>query len=269
MFCPHCGNEIKNPDTKFCGKCGKAIINHTTPTPTPQNAQMPQAATSPAKSPAQQSTSVPYTPPQRVAPVVHKTAKVHVPSKPLIGRESLISFGLHSLLCLLFAGISVLMILLLNFEDTVKLHTLSGEGDAGLFSIGELLGTMINGNEIFNPTTLSTALAMLTYLLVFSMPAFALISFVGSLTSKKPAPFYVLFFIMAFLSVIYISALIPLSDLLVPEFRQAAALDGSVILADAGNLTAGKIFIFTSIAAVLTLASIVVTVIIGKRRNKK
>ena len=135
--------------------------------------------------------------------------------------------------------------------------------------LSELLSIMTKGNDIFNPTAVTSAMGIGAYILIFSIPAFALISLIGSIAKKKAGAFYVTFTIMSILSAIYIALIAPLSNILTPDLEKAAALDASVIIADAGNFISVKLIVFASISAVLSIGSAVLGAVIGKRRNKK
>ena len=275
MFCPYCGNEIKNTNTKFCGKCGKALNVQKPQAPAPQttsaqpavNSNTPVAA--PAATPVREA-HIPVTPMRTQAtPALRPQKAREMSASPLISKQSLITASLQFSLALLYAGISFLLIFMLFIPDSITLQSLSGEGDEGTLMLSELLSIMTKGNDIFNPTAVTSAMGIGAHILIFSIPAFALISLIGSIAKKKAGAFYVTFTIMSILSAIYIALIAPLANILTPDLKKAAALDASVIIADAGNFISVKLIVFASISAVLSIGSAVLGAAIGKRRNKK
>lgn len=226
MFCPHCGKENDNKSV-FCAACG-IRINESPAAP-------PQAV--PAKNYA-----------------------------PLIKKETMIKFSLASVLVLLYAGISIIFIMLLTFEDSITVNTVFNSSLSKDLTLEELLEILISGNKIFNPTPLSTALGVGLYALVYSLPAFALIALIGAFIGKKTFAFYTVSSIITVLTAAIVTLITPLSVMLIPDFKQVIARSVGVIVGDVDNVTFVPIIIFVAIALVLLIAAGIVTRIFNKRR---
>ena len=234
MFCPHCGKE--NKDTSlFCAGCGKQLKN--------------AASVSNAN-----------------VPTITKPAKVNA---PLIKKETMSQIILAAIIVLLFAGVFVLFLLLLNKEDAVSVSTLFDSSVKGTVSLKEILNILISGNKVFNPTVISAAIGIGIYIFIYSIPIFALISLIATISNKKSLALYIVSTIITVLSAATSVLVTPISVLIIPGFKQAVAATAGVMFNDINSIIFIPTIVFASIIVVLTVIIGILIGIFGKRRAKK
>ena len=240
MFCPHCGSQNDNNST-FCGSCGKPLD--------PSPAAAPQTATQVL--------------PKRVAPAVTK------PTAPLITKEAMVKGTLAVILTLLYAGLAALFIMMLNFEDTIAVESAFDSGAGGHLTLKTFLDVLVGGNRIFNPTPLSAAIGIGAYILIYSVPAFALMALIGTFIDKKGSRLYVVSTIITAMASAAIIAVIPVATKLLPDFKQALSVNAGLIFDDVDNLSFTSFIIVAAIAVVLIIITGIITSMFNKRRAQK
>ncbi len=256
MFCPFCGTDNKQP-TKFCGGCGKLLPEETAVVP---------PVTPPTEIKTDNTPQAKYK-----APKINIKKTIGAPKtshSSIINKKNIISAILILLQLGLYVGISVIMIMLINMQETIIVIPTSEKAKEIPLALSEMLNLMLNGNRLFNPAMTSTSLAIGAYIFIYSLPAVAGICFLGSLIVRKSKAFNAAFTIMSLLSEIYIVVTIHLTMILCPEIKQGIALYCNMIIGDVGGLTVTKIITWVSIAAALTIIAAIISAISKKRMNK-
>ncbi len=244
MFCPNCGHNVKASMT-FCEKCGSRLDSSANNCLTPQNTKNTIIINNPPPAQAVKSTT------------------------PLIKKSTLANAGLSLLLIAIYVGISFIFILLINMKDTILIETAYDASQQSYMTLKEFLDFLISGNRIFNPTFISSILAISTYLLVYSVPVFAVIGILATILRKKQVAFHAVFSVMIALASITVAIIIPLSAILIPELRQAISISVGVIFEDINQFSSNTLIIFAIISLILLVLSGVITALLNKRRSKQ
>ncbi|MBQ9742871.1 MAG: zinc-ribbon domain-containing protein [Ruminococcus sp.] len=289
MFCPKCGNEIKG-QVKFCPKCGRSLTPNAQTTP-PQNEPAPVApaqsaptAQAPVTPPPYPTNNAPQYPvnstPQ--APVAYnnqkpaptntpkpKKQKVKKEKSPVDSKKLLITCVLTLILFCLYALTSYIALALPSMEDTIIVSTISDSDNEIGITLGEMLSVMIHGNRIFYPTAISSALGTITYIFLYSVPVFAGLAFVGSVINKRATSLNIAFSVISLISAAVSALVVPVTVMLIPEFKQLLSINAGVVFNDIGKLSCTKLMIFAGLTVLLVIASIVFSAIVKVRRNKK
>lgn len=256
MFCPQCGKELK-ADVIFCNGCGKRLQKEPEVSTTPAVAQTPTVV--------------------QVPTVVQKPAVVQAPAdtpapkekKPSIfTKDNFTKAGLILLSGVLYALVAVLFLFIININDTISIKTLFDDDISKHMTLNELLIIMIKGNRIFNPTAISTALGIWTYLLIFSLPVFALISYINILISKKSNRLHIVFCVIVGLSAVTNAVITPVSVKLVSGLKQAISVSVGILPEDIDTFGFIPLIIASVIAVVITVISTIVIFSLRKRRGK-
>lgn len=174
--------------------------------------------------------------------------------------------GLSALLVLLYAGIALLFFLLLDMEETIALKTLFDDDVCGYLTFREYLTLLTEGNRIFYPTVVSTALGMGMHVLIWAVPVFGLLAVIGAIARKGAGRLYTAACVVSSLTAVLTGLIVPLSMWLIPGMRQALAVSGGVIFADMDGVSVMMLLIFAAAALVLVIAAGIVTAMLNKRR---
>ncbi len=292
MFCPKCGNEIKG-QVKFCPKCGRSLVANTQTTPDQaETAPVVQAPSAPATPVAQAPVTTPPYPTNNVPqypvnnnsqpPVAYNAqrpapAKAPKPKKqkakkaksPVDTKKLLITCVLTLILFCLYATTAYIALALPSMEDTILVSTVSDSKNEIGITLGEMLSVMINGNRIFYPTAISSALGTITYIFLYSVPVFAGLAFVGSIINKRATSLNIAFSVISLLSAVVSALVVPMTIMLIPEFKQLLSINAGVVFNDIGKLSCTKLMIFAGLMVLLIIASVVFSAIVKARRNKK
>lgn len=234
MFCNSCGNKIED-GVKFCTSCGKPIEQAT-----------------------------------EITPTISKDVQTKVVKerKPLIAKSTATSIGIALLLAVLYAGISSIFVLLLNMSDTILVKSAFDKDMNGYLTLQEFLDILLNGNRIFNPTTVSTAIGSAVYIFIYAVPAFAGLALIAAFIGKKSVALHTVFSIMSVISAAVVAVAAPISIKLVPEIKQAIAINMGMLFEDIKAFSYTKLFIFAGVIIVLLIASCIVAGVLNKRRAK-
>ncbi len=238
MFCPNCGTENKT-GSAFCQSCGQRLQDEVAPTAVSE-----------------------------VVPVISQPAQIGV-KKPLLSKKLAIDILLYFILAAVCFGMSFTVLKLYTVQEAIGVNSLFEKEIHGYLTVKEFCEMLLKGNAAFNPTAASTALAIGAYLFIFGTPALVALSFIGTaLFGKKIRFLHILSVIYSAVSALFVALLAPLSKLLVPELIVAIAKQQVMLAGDVGALVYTKPIIFGVIVLLLTVASIVLTAIVNKRRLK-
>ncbi len=280
MFCPYCGNNL-NDSAKFCPKCGKQIPQKSNKKPTvpdtqstpvveqkvPVTPEVSAPVYTPPVTPQQPQTPV-YTPPVQPKIKKAKPVKEKKVREPLFTKDKMTTFGLSALLFAIYAGISLIFILLLNMEGTISVETVSNSKRDITLTLSECLNIMISGNRIFNPTAMSTAAGLATYIFVYATPAFALVAFMCYIFKTKAVYMNIASTIVSGITALTTALVVPMATVVVSGYKQALSINAQVLFDDIDKITTTKLLIFVGINVALIIASFVITLILKKRRAK-
>lgn len=233
MFCPYCGKENEN-DSLFCVDCGKQLSEPQPITPAPQT---------PIKKPKERS--------------------------PLITKEVRNKWLIALILILLYTGISALFIILLNLENSIAIKTVFDDDVTKHITLNQLLKAFVSGNKVFNPTTVTLALGVGTYTLIYSVPVFSVIALIGTFSGKKVFGLYTVSSVVTVLSVAATLLIAPLSLILIPDFKQVISASAGIVFNDFDKITFIPIIVFSVLIIALLVAIGIVTGLFNKRRTKK
>lgn len=257
MFCPFCGNN--NPDAiKFCGKCGGNLqtFNKSAPTPTPKPTTPP--------------TPKPTTPPPtRVTPPPIRPAKPAAPPKPPkekkpIDKQKVQQVCLQLLLVLLYSAIAVALLLFLHGENSIQVKPEMSQD----LSINQFLNIAIKGNRLFHPTVLSISLGIATLILLYAVPVFALVAMVGCFLKQKAVKLHTVYMVASCTAAAVMTLVPPLALRLVPDFKQALALQAGALADDLTGVIVSPLWLLLLLLAVPVVASSIVLSVINKKKVK-
>ena len=153
-------------------------------------------------------------------------------------------------------------------KDTVVIKAVSEKSDDLLFTMKDIMNLFTEGNRLFYPTTLTTTATLCINIFIYCIPVFAFICLFGAAASKNSKPFNTLFTVISVFSSMIVTAIIPVTIAVVPDFNTALALYANVLVDDIGTVTVTKILLFAILSIALTIAASVITSIEIKRRNK-
>ncbi len=256
MFCSNCGTENKM-GSAFCSACGQRL-SETVPAPvveTPVEAAAP-VVEAPVAAPV---VEVPV-----AAPVVKKA------KKPLLSKKTAVDILLYFILAALCFGVVFTLLKLFTVQEAIGVNSLYEKEIHGYLTVKEFCEMLLKGNAAFNPTAASTALAIAAYLLIFGAPALIALSFIGTAVFGNRFSFlHILSVIYSVVAALFVAMLAPLSKMLVPELTVAIAKQQVMLAGDVGGLEFIKPIIFGVIVLLITVALIVLTTIVNKRRLAK
>ncbi len=183
-------------------------------------------------------------------------------------KNVVINGGIRLIIAALYAGVFLLLFFGFKAEKSIVVHTLFNEKVCGYMSVQNFSDMLINGNKIFNPTAISIALGACTSVLMWAVPAFGLLALVSTFFKKPTVKPAVCFTIISLLAASVFALTVFLAELFVPFLPQVLAEEFNFIPSDVGATTYVKPIIFASIAFILTVASLITTIILNKRRSK-
>lgn len=242
MFCPACGKSLAD-DAKFCNGCGKQINSSVIEIP-------------------QTTTEVNIDPVPENKPVAEKK-KLNINVKKLF-----IKIGIGILLTALYVGISAIFLMVLNTDESIVINTIYESDVSHHVTLEKFLEILIDGNRIFNPTMVSTALGIGLYILIYAVPIFAGIALVTTLINKRFFSLNIVFSIISVISAAAVALVTPAAVKFVPELNQAIGVNNGIIFDDIAEFEFEKLVIFAAIAAAFIVAIIIVTIIYNKRGIK-
>ncbi len=251
MFCPKCGNQLSD-GAAFCGKCGTSI-----------------------NKPQQDNIGAPVAPkPQQnyVAPPVAKPAPRKIKEKKekttpsIFTKNNLIKSVMLLFIILLYAGTAFVTVASLLTENTVNAVSLFNEEVVRGMDLNTLLNLLVYGNRVFNPSAISLALGIWSYIIIYSIPVFALFAIIGLFASKKVSRLHIVFTFMSILSLITMFAL-SLAPRFIPGLKGAFAVAVGIITEDISRFTFLPIIIIAAIIFVLLVVTTVLNVVLSKKRR--
>ncbi len=264
MFCPRCGNEIKT-GASFCGKCGKELKvakKDTTPT-TSVSPTIPVSTTQ--RNISQFNPSRAFSP--RPTKVIKPKSQKSISS--VLTKNNVITFFIFLALIACYIGIIIILTSLLNTGDAIIVDVDYKKDTIISITLKEYLDLLVVGNRLFNPTAISTAIGICVYLFIYGAPAFIVLNFIYLIFNKKVLSIHICSSIFSVISALISLLAIPLSLLLVADFKSALALRLCVLLEDISLLSYTKLIINAIIVIVLAILSAVIAIILNKRRSTK
>ena len=146
--------------------------------------------------------------------------------------------------------------------DLVSINFLKSDETAFKLSIEHFMTASVSGVGIYNPSHISIAFGMGALLFVYSVPAFALLSFIAYIINKGFTALHTLFMISSITASVFIGAYIPVAKLIIPWFTELADPANQILSNDLGSIG----FLIPAIFAVLAIAVVIVgTVIVFKK----
>lgn len=254
MFCPYCGTENDN-GTTFCQFCGNEL-SATTATAVAPNIPITPANTTNTPS---------YTAPNTQAPAKPAKSKKTIDIKKLS-----LDILFYFLLAAAYFGLSFIMFIIFSKEDAISATSAFDSDISKAISLKEFCSVMINGNTFFNPTGISTALAIGMYIAVYGTAPVAAIAFLSSVIGKKKGfPIHLLSVFFSILSASLLAIIVPISTRFVPNLKIALAEKFIMLRNDIGDFDFSILIIFAALILVMTLLTIIFTAIANKRRETK
>lgn len=239
--------------------------------PQPAPVQEPAATATPAFVPKPTATPAPKavpaaTPKPAPAP---KPVKIKKERKPIvINKKMIVTVILLIVLALVYAATAAIPFLLMDRTETVVVTTIFDDDVFGYFTLKDFAGLLMNGNKLFNPTSVSLTLAICVQVFTYCVPVFAGIAFIAACANKKSVPLHVLSSIMTGLYSVIIALSVPLSTWLIPNFKDAIAVSLKFIMGDVASVSSTAFIIVAGIMMGLVVISSILVGIIAKRRAK-
>lgn len=267
MFCPYCGNEIKNGVT-FCGKCGSEIR-------TPGKERIFTASVKPKSSGAQpllsdlSPSAVSGLSDIKNAKSNKSTTRKENRKTVAITKNDVITFVISAAFPVIYVGIIILLLSLINISDSISVKTNYDNGFIANLTLKEFLDILISGNRAFYPTALSLCFGIGVYVFVYGAAVFAVLGLLHTLFSKKSIALHICSSLLSMLASVFVILIAPLSIRFVNGFKQALAINTGVILDEISSVSCIKLIIFTVLVFVLVILSTVLAFVIKKRRGKR
>lgn len=267
MFCPYCGNEIKKGVT-FCGKCGLEMK-------TPGKERIFTAPAKPKSSSAHHflsdfsSSAVSELGDTKTAELNKNTIRKRNRKTVAITKNDVITFVISAAFPVIYAGIIILLLSLINISDTISVQTNYDNGFIANLTLKEFLDLLISGNRAFYPTALSLCFGIGVYVFVYGAAAFAVLGLLHTLFSKKSIALHICSSFLSMLASVFVILIAPLSIRFVNGFKQALAINTGVILDEISSVSFIKLIILTILVFVLVILSTVLAFAIKKRRGKR
>ena len=236
MFCPFCGNN--NADgVKFCGNCGKDLQSF--------------APTAPAAAPKK-----PLITPRPAAP--QKPPRERKP----INVAALKQVCLQLLLALLYLGMAAVLLLFFHSIGAVQVDGVRGSE----MTLTTFLAFLTEGNFLFHPTTMSTAMAVGVQVLLYAAPAFCLLAAVGAFLKKKYTALHISAVLVTVLSAASVMLAAPLCLWFVPQFKEALSLQLAVLAENMGAVTVTPVWVLPAAAVVWMVATSLLLAIVNRKK---
>lgn len=265
MFCPFCGTSLEDA-AKFCTKCGKSL-QESSPKPPSDNSLFdvppPEPLSPPAAAPTSAATTPAPAPEQKEFKIPPRPKKPN----PLTQKKTWISIGFYTLLAVLYAASAVLLLLLASRDGSIGAVIASRDKTVDAFSLNSFADLLTDGNYIFNPTALSTALGILIRALLWSVCGFSIIAFLGVFSRKKSASLYTSYCILTGIASLTVAFITPLASSLVPQLKYAVSVAAGVLTEDLASLSFLPLIIGALLAVLPLVAAGIVLRIFNNRRN--
>lgn len=287
MFCPKCGT--KNENTNFCAACGAQlpVRKDAAPVAAKSNesvAHKPMTAPNQAPAfpnqPAVNQNRPPINPNPPISPKKPflkqnqmfqnlKPTAPATPSKPIFTKENIIEWSLRFALIALYTCISLLFILSFGMKKQIFISSAFNESFKASITLDAFLDLLIKGNNLFNPTILSTSLGVLTNILFWSVPVFAVLAFISSFSKKGKMTFNTISAVISSLSALFLALIVPICVNFVPDFKMALSAKIGILAEDITSVTCTTLIIHAVTVIVFVAATIVISSILNKRREQK
>lgn len=288
MFCPKCGKSLPE-SAAFCNGCGTQI--HKKTAPTPENpitvqAQAPSLITKTIEADAkktapatpQQSApkpafqSMPLTQ-QSTKPVTkslkaQKPPKQKKPKKQILTKDNIINVVIWLLLVLVYAAISFICVSVLEAANTITLKSAHNNFEYNLY-FNEFLSILLNGNRAFNPTAISTTIALCVTIFCYATPVACGISALGALLTKKVIRFNIMASLVSIITSLLIMFCVSFSLRFAPVISDALSNHAGMLSDDIKTITYSPLIIVGVIILALVVVTMVISIILYSRRRKK
>ena len=176
----------------------------------------------------------------------------------------------YFLLAAAYCGLSVIMLTTFSNADAISANSIFDPDISNSMSLQDFCSVLINGNTFFNPTGISTALAVGMYILVYGTAPVAAVAFLSSVICKRKGfPMHVLSVIFSVISAAFLAVLVPVSVKLVPNVKAGLSAKLVMLKDDVGNFDYKLLIIFAALMLVMTALTIIFTSVATKRREAK
>ncbi len=271
MFCPKCGT--KNENTNFCVSCGAQLPKPKTAVAAATNATKEVAAQPKPVVNPNPVTTLPKQPvfnQKQALPNIKpaKPATPSIPSEPVFTKENILKWSFRLILAVLYICISLLFILSFGMKKQIFITSAFNESFKASVSLETFLNLLIKGNRVFNPTVISTTLGVLTNILFWSVPVFAVLAFASSFT-KKGKIFNIISSVVSSLSALFMALIVPVCVNFVPDFKTAISAKAGILAEDITSVTFTTFIIHAVVVLLFVVATVVISSILNKRREQK
>lgn len=197
------------------------------------------------------------------------TAKPKKAEKTVAYGPLLTIIGFCLLIAVLYAGITTTFFLLPSAEAGLEIESLYHGDTVSDMTFGSFLTLLTEGNRIFHPTVLSTALGNCLQVLYWLIPFFGALALAGAIFDKNSKRLCTVTSVLIGFTALMTVAIVPLSLWLIPGLQQALALQAGLLHSDLGGVTILQPIITAVVALVLMAGTIIATVVFHNWRAKR
>lgn len=236
MFCPFCGNN--NADgVKFCGKCGKDLQSFAAPAP----------AAAPKKPLFTPAPAAPKKPPRERKPIDPAAVK---------------KVCLQAVLGLLYLGMAAVLPLFFYVFGTVQVEGVRSSQTA----LPAFFAFLTEGNFLFHPTVLTTAVAVGVQVLMYTASSFCLLAAVGVFFKRKHTALQVACGLTYALSAASMTLAAMICLWFVPQFKEALSLQMAVLAERIDVVMVSPVWVLPVAAVVGIVATSVLLGIVNRKK---
>lgn len=256
MFCPYCGTQNDN-GAAFCRVCG-GNLHTASAKPT-----APAAPTAPFEPSAP---GMPYSP----TPSTTESASSPDAAKSIDIKKLALNILFYFLAAAAYFSLSVIILTIFSNGDAISANSVFDPDVSKTMSLQDFCSVMLNGNTFFNPTGISTAIAVGMYIMVYGTAPVAAIAFLSSVIGKKKGfPMQLLSVLFSVISAALLAAIVPVSLRFVPNLKIGLSEKLVMLKTDVGSFDYKILIIFAALILVMTLLTVIFTAIANKRREAK
>lgn len=234
MFCPGCGTQLPD-DSQFCGNCGISLKEFT----------------------------------QNQTPVKKEKTPRSNKLFALFTKQRMVNLVLWAVLAVVYGWIFYFVSSMFSLEEGITVVNGYSESAAKTLTLEQVRAFFMNGNMIFHPTVLSTALGVGITVLHYGAFAFGGLAFVTACFTKRNMLLTVTSSIVFMLTAVLSFTMVPLSFRFVPLLKNGLAMDLGMILSDVKTVTCSPLVTRGIIMMVLAVVTVVLTAVLNKRRVQK